>query len=183
MFSFLKKTPVEITVPQPSNKERIAKVVKDANERLDTITKTVEASKKERREIQTQLSPLSSRAADLQTAIAHAESMLSTAPNEVVKAKVNDLAEIARLELEENLSKQKELRHELDTVNSFLEEAIQQVTSLKAQVTSLEKDFSSLDIREAEASVRRDMGHIDQTIHDYRREVFAIEAHAELAQS
>lgn len=184
MFSFLKKAPVETPLPpQPSNKERIAKVVKDANDRLESITKTVEASKKERREIQTKLSPLSTRAADLQTAIAHAETMLVAAPNEVVKEKVNDLANIARLELEENLEKQKELRHELNAANSFLEDAIQQVTALKARIVSLETDFNSLDIREAEASVLRDMGHIDQIVHDYRREVFAIEAHAELAQS
>lgn len=183
MFSFLKKAPVETPVPQISNKDRIAQVVKQANLSLESITKTVEVSKAERREIQTKLAPLSSRAADLQTALDHAESMLAVAPNEAAEAKIRDLANIAKLELDENLTTQKELRHELDAVNSFLEDATRQVVSIKARIVSLENDFNALDVRETEASIMRDINHVGDIIHDYRREVFAVEAQAELSQS
>lgn len=184
MFSFRKKAPVEaVAPPQPSNKERIAKVVKDANEHLTKITRTVETRKAERKEIQTKLSAVSTRVADLKTAITHAESLMEIAPTAEDRDRVNDHANIARTEFDEKVAEQQILRDELNTVNTFLEEALGQMSKLKAHVASLEADFNSLDIREAEASVLRDMGHIDQIVHDYRREVFAIEAHAELAQS
>lgn len=186
MFSFLKKPPVETTAsalpPQPSNKERIAKVVKDANEHLVTITATVEKRKAERKEIQTKLSAVSTRASELKDAITYSESMMNIAPTQEAKDKVKDLALIATGELEEVQAEQQSLRDELTTVNSFLEDAVSQVAKLKAHVANLEADFNSLDIREAEALVRRDMGQIDNIVHDYRREVFTIEAHAELAQ-
>lgn len=187
MFSFFKKQTVEpaapVLPPQPSNKERIAKVVKDANDHLVTITATVEKRKAERKDIQTKLSAVSTRASELKDAITYSESMLKVAPTEEAKAKVSDLALIATGELEEALAEQQSLREELTTVNTFLEDAVSQVAKLKAHVANLEADFNSLDIREAEALVRRDMGQIDDIVHDYRREVFTIEAHAELAQN
>lgn len=186
MFSFLRPRPEPVapSVPEPSNKERIAKIVDEATTKLAKINKAIDEKRARRSALQDEMKPLYTRITDLEAAITHAEAMLEAGPESpIMVTKINDLADIARQELQENLTAQEVIRAEIDSINSFLETSLEQVSSLTISVNEIQNDFSNLDIRETESIVRREIGQIDELVRGYRLEVFTSEARAELAQS
>lgn len=184
MFSFFRKAEaISATpeVPVVSPKERIQAVVTEAEEKITRIGQSIEKCKVERNDSLAKLNPLVTRSSELQTAVAHATAVIEAAGG--VHPQMESLAKIAKSELEDNLHEQKLLNIDIKRATDFIERATEQMAIAKDHLSTLQSDFSALDLRETEASLRHDLNEITDTFNDYRREVFVKEAEAELSES
>lgn len=186
MFSFFRKTEAFVaaasvpTEPVVSYKDRIQEVVSDAQEKIATIDASITKCKSERDSHYAELNPLVIRAAELQTAVEHANAVIAAAGGS--NAQMESLLSIAESQLEDNLSKQKLLKIDIKTTTDFIERATEQMALAKQHLSAIQSDFSDLDLRETEASLRHDLSEITETFNEYRREVFVKEAEADLAE-